>query len=111
MISADDSYLYYIAPSAEAATHHIEQFYRRFHSYRYVRNQLVIRLKTSLSPEALASLNGGEFRDLVASGQIEQRGALPEESDHLDLPRIVFEHTRRRFGLVRHLIDQINALD
>lgn len=111
MISEDDRYFYFMAPDTESAARHIEQFYRRFHSYRYVRNQLVMRMKTPLTAEALAELNQGEARKLVASGQFEQRGALAEESDHLDLPRIVFEHTRRRFGLIRHLIDQINALD
>ena len=36
------------------------------------------------------------------------RGPLPEEDDNLDLPRLVFPHTRHKFGLVRILIDRIN---
>ena len=31
------------------------------------------------------------------------------EEDHLELPRLVFEHTRRNFGLVRIMIDRINS--
>lgn len=107
MISPEDRYLYYIAPDAESAALHVVNFYKRFHSYRYVRNTLVLRIKEPLSEDKLKALNE-EFHILVASGAIEQRSALPEETDHLDLPRITFEHTRRKYGLVRKLIDRIN---
>ena len=34
--------------------------------------------------------------------------ALDAEKEHLDLPRIVFHHTRYKFAVVRQLIDRIN---
>ncbi|MDP1835910.1 MAG: LOG family protein [Chlamydiales bacterium] len=107
MISPEDRNLYYIAPNAQAAADHVENFYTNFHSYRYVRNALVIRIHKAISESKLKQLND-EFAVLVASGKIEQTGALPEETDHLDLPRIVLEHTRRKYGLVRKLIDRLN---
>jgi hypothetical protein len=33
---------------------------------------------------------------------------LPQESNFKELPRIVFQHTRKDFVLLRALIDQIN---
>ena len=41
-------------------------------------------------------------------GTMVQRGPLEQENDNLHLPRLVFTHTRREFGLVRKLIDDIN---
>ena len=44
-ISPDDTSLYHLATSAEDAVQHVLQFYRRYHSLRYVRDQLVMRIK------------------------------------------------------------------
>ena len=38
-----------------------------------------------------------------------RRDALPGEDDHLELPRVVFEHTRSNFARLRLLIDRINS--
>ena len=45
------------------------------------------------------------------SGCIRQCGPLAEETEHLDLPRLTFKHTRRQQALVRALIDRINGFD
>ncbi|MEM1283182.1 MAG: LOG family protein [Chlamydiota bacterium] len=107
-ISPEDQNLYYIALSPEDAVSHVEQFYKRYHSSRYVRDDLVIRMLTPITDEQVDSLNE-EFSSLVASGSIRQCEALPEEDDLLDLPRLVFHHTRMEFGNVRALIDRINT--
>jgi len=107
MISQEDDNLYYIAPSVEAGVQHVLKFYHRYHSSRYVNDYLVLRLTDPLTNEQIDLLNQ-EFANLVQSGKIEQRGAFPEEEEFLELPRIVFEHTRRDMGLVRALIDKIN---
>ena len=109
-ISAEDQYLYYRAPGVQAAIDHIEHFYRRYHSSRYVKNTLVIRLAVEMTPLQLATLNQ-EFRPLVQEGDIYATSAFPEESDHLNLPRIAFVHNRKHFGLLRALIDRINGFD
>lgn len=109
-ISPEDRNLYYVAKDASDAANHVQRFYRNYHSSRYVRDDFIIRLRQPLRDEAVTHLND-EFGMLVREGKIEQRGALPEEEDHLDLPRIVFTHTRRQYGLVRRLIDRINEFE
>lgn len=107
LISPEDVNLYYIARSAEDAANHIQRFYRNYHSSRYVKDSLVIRLKARLNDADVQKLET-EFAVLIKQGGMVQRGPLDGESDHLNLPRIVFQHTRHKFGLVRKLIDRIN---
>jgi uncharacterized protein (TIGR00730 family) len=107
-ISGEDQYLYYRAPGVEEAVDHIQRFYRRYHSSRYVRDILVIRLLTPLNASQIVLLNG-EFQSIIKEGSIYATAALPEEDDHLDLPRIAFEHNRKSFGVLRAMIDRINA--
>jgi len=106
-VSPEDLSLYRICPTPRDAAEHVTGFYRVFHSQRYVRDDLVIRLRRPLSVGTLASLNE-EFRDLVKAGTIQAREAYPEEDEFLDLPRLAFTHTKSRFGRVRQLIDRIN---
>jgi uncharacterized protein (TIGR00730 family) len=107
LISPEDVNLYYFAKDPADAAEHIAKFYRVYHSSRYVKDDLVIRVRAPLPQKCLDELND-EFRVLVKQGKMEQRGALEGETDHLDLPRIVFHHTRYKFGLVKKLIDRIN---
>lgn len=106
-INAADKSFYYIAKSPQDGVDHILKFYSRYHSSRYVKDILVIRMNSRLSPEQIKKLNE-KFSVLIRSGTIYETPPLPDENDHLDLPRIAFEHTRLDFGIVRQLIDQIN---
>lgn len=108
-ISPEDLGLFYFAKGPADATEHVLKFYKNYHSSRYVRDDLIIRMKHPLTDESLATVNE-EFKGLVKSGTITQGGPYKEESDHLDMPRLVFTHTRRQFALVRRLIDRINEL-
>ena len=108
MISEEDLNFFYLAPTPEEAMAHINHFYHRYHSSRYVRDTLVIRLKSSLTDQDMKQLNQ-EFSSLVYEGEITQTCALEEEDDYLNLPRVSFHHTRKNFGLVRKLIDRINS--
>jgi hypothetical protein len=110
MISADDLELFHIARDPADAAEHIIRFYRNYHSSRYVGDRLVLRLKQALRPEDVAKLDA-EFSDLIATGHLQQRGALSGEDDHLELPRLVFAHTRRDYGRVRALIDAVNGCE
>jgi uncharacterized protein (TIGR00730 family) len=107
-ISAEDQYLYYRAPGVQEAVDHIQQFYRRYHSSRYVKDKLVIRLLTPLTEPQIAILNEN-FGRLIKNGSIYATPALSEENDHLSLPRIAFEHNHKYFGLLRAMIDRINT--
>lgn len=108
-ISPDDEFLYYIAPSVEAGVQHIQQFYKVYHSSRYVNEWLVIRIKERLTSVELDLLNQ-RFGSLLEKGVIDQVEALPEEDDFLDLPRLILCPKRKEVGRLRCLIDQINEL-
>ena len=110
MISEEDESLFHVASSAQDAVNHIMQFYKIYHSSRYVRSDYVIRTNAILTDESIERLNEA-FSDIIREGKIHQSEALPSEKDHLDLPRIIVPHTRRSFGRLRQLIDMVNTCD
>ena len=109
-ISPEDLGFYHLAANTAEAADYVCQFYRNYHSARYVDDDLVLRLKGRLSEEQVVALNE-EFSGLVKSGSIRQRGPYDVETEWLNLPRIAFTHTRRQFGLIRRLVDRINEFD
>ncbi|NWF73256.1 MAG: TIGR00730 family Rossman fold protein [Nitrospirae bacterium] len=112
LISPEDLSLFKITTSVDDAIDEIRNFYRRFHSIRYVGRFLVIRLKSSISPEQVAGLHE-TFGDLLSEGTFALRGPLPEELDEPDLanlPRLAFTSNRRSASRLRQLIDHLNAL-
>lgn len=109
-ISLEDQNFYYRAPTVEDAVRHIQRFYSRYHSSRYVKDVLVMRLSNPLTSDQIAILNK-EFYLLVKNGEIYATDSLSEENDHLNLPRIAFEHNHRHFGLLRAMIDRINSFE
>jgi len=113
MISPDDLRLYRICDEVGAAVDEIVQFYRVYHSQRFVRNRLVLRLLKRLSPELVAHFNA-EFSDILADGRFEQCDALPEEIDDpltAEMTRLAFHFNRRSFGRLREMIDVINRVE
>ncbi|MEX0652820.1 MAG: LOG family protein [Phycisphaeraceae bacterium] len=110
MISEEDLSLYHVTDDPAEACAHITRFHRNYHSQRFVQDTLVLRLMRSLTDEQVAQLND-EFAVLVADGRITQGQPLEEEDDHLELPRLHFQSTRRSYGKLRQLIDRINAFD
>jgi uncharacterized protein (TIGR00730 family) len=109
-ISPEDPGLFHMARDVDDAVAHVLQFYRRYHSSRYVGDMLVIRLLRPPTSGQLDSLNA-DFRSLVKTGAIVHTAPLPGEDDHLDLPRLAFHHDRSMFGRLRSLIDRINGFD
>jgi len=110
LISETDFRLFHITYDANDAVNHIKNFYRNFHSYRWVREKMVIRLQHPLTAEAMRDLND-RFASILASPVIEQTKALPEEIDdtHIShLPRMVLTPHKRDFGKIRLFIDAIN---
>ena len=108
MISSEDLGLYTVATTVDDAVEHVLRFYRVYHSSRYVGDELVLRLTRPLTDEQVDILNG-EFSDLVSTGRIRMCPAFDDETEHLDLPRLAFKHTRRQLGRVRALIDRLNG--
>lgn len=109
LISQEDLNLFLMTHDVDSAVKHIVSFYRVFHSYRWVREKMVIRIRRPLCPTALELLNF-DFADILESGSIIQCGPLEEEHDesHLDgLCRLVL-HPKKSFGRLRLLLDAIN---
>jgi hypothetical protein len=110
MISPEDLSLYKMTDNVDVAVNEILQFFRVYHSMRYVKNRLVIRLTQRPTPELIERLNT-EFRDILTEGKFEVSDALPEEREEpslVALPRLVFRFNRRNLGRLRQLIDCIN---
>lgn len=110
MISPEDVKMYKITDSVDEAIDETMGFYNIYHSMRYVRNQLVFRMKEKLSEEKLEQIQI-QFADILVDGQFQQTTPLPEESGEPDLarlPRLVFHFDRRSLGRLRMLIDFIN---
>jgi len=110
MISPDDLALYKLTDNVEVAVAEIMQFFKNYHSMRYVKNKLVLRLKEAPSPELLAAINE-EFADILNGGEFTIGSPLPDEKDEPDLAnfvRLVFRFNRRSLGRLRLLIDTLN---
>jgi hypothetical protein len=110
MISEPDLSLYRVTESVDEAANEIANFYRRYHSMRYVKKDLIIRLEAPLTDEEIQLLNV-EFADILKSGAIEPSGALPGETDPSirHLPRLRMHFRRRVFGRLRQMVDRING--
>ncbi|HEX9780878.1 MAG TPA: LOG family protein [bacterium] len=112
MISPQECALVQVARSAEEAARQILEFYRVYHSQRYVGEVLSIRLQQPLPETAIGRLSH-EFRDILSRGEFRQGPALPQEADEPELahlPRLLFAFNRRSFGRLVQLVHRINAL-
>jgi uncharacterized protein (TIGR00730 family) len=110
LVSASDFNLYTIAQDVDDAVAEVLKFYKVFHSYRWVRERMVIRLNRKLTPAALDALNE-KFDVLLAADRIVQTTALPEEHEEAkiaELPRLVLTPHKRDFGMLRALLNGIN---
>ena len=110
MIQKEDFALYMVTDNVDAAVEEITQFYRVYHSSRYVREQFVIRITQPLPADFVDAL-ATEFHDIITDGGITQRAALRAEREEVDiahLPRLAFHFDRIHFGRLRMLIDRLN---
>jgi uncharacterized protein (TIGR00730 family) len=110
MISPDDLSLYMLTDNVEAAVEEILGFFKVYHSMRYVKNKLVLRLREPISSGLLGAI-GAEFQDILNGGEFVLGAPLGEEKDEPELaslPRLVFRFNRRSLGRLRQLIDAIN---
>ncbi len=113
MVSPEDVNLYKITNSVDEAIQEMLQFYRNYHSLRYVRDRLVFRLQKELTEESLELIRQ-QFSDILVDGTFEQSAALPDEIGEPDLahlPRLVFHFNRRALGRLRMLINTINEVE
>lgn len=111
-ISECDFKLFERVDSITAAVERINFFYKRYHSLRYIKNKLVIRVVSELDSSAIEELSERFSNILVPEGKIVLSGPLPEESDEPEiahLPRLLVDFDLHDFGMLRTLIDEINS--
>ncbi len=109
-ISPQDFSLFKITSSVDEAVNEIRNFYRVYHSMRYVGDQLVLRLTHPLAPAVLEKLRK-EFTDIITTGTFEQTTYLPAEAGETalhHLPRLRFRFDRHSMGRLRQMIDFVN---
>lgn len=109
-ISPHDLDLFTIVEDVETAVGIIKDFYRNYHSYRFVKQDLVIRVLCPPTSDLVEGLNR-DFRDILLEGEVRQTGPLPDELDDpetLSLHRLLVPFNRRDFGRLRQMIDRIN---
>lgn len=109
-IDEKDLFLFKVFDDTGAAAAYVERFYRNYHSYRFVGERLVIRIRRVLTDAELGELNT-IFGALCTQGAIEQGGVLPQEDEWHALPRLVFHFNRKDFSILRMLIDTLNGFD
>ncbi|GMU37133.1 MAG: LOG family protein [Phycisphaerae bacterium] len=109
MISPEDMDLFHVTDRAEDAVRVVTRFYRRYHSQRFVKDELVLRMLSPIGAADLDRLNA-TFADILTGGTITQfKGALPDERGELaDLYRLKMSFNRRSMGRLRKLIDFVN---
>ena len=110
MISEEDMNLFQVTDDVETAVQGLVQFYKRYHSSRYVGEVFVLRLNSPVSSETLEKLNE-TYSEIVTGGRIEQvPGPIEGEDGELpDKARLTLRFDRKSVGRLRLLINDINS--
>ncbi len=107
-----DLSLVYRAHSAQEAIDQILNYYKVFHSLRYVGDLTVLRLTQSLPADFVKKLNA-EFQDIIVKGSLQPTPPHKQElknKEHLELPRLSFYFDKSGFGRLNQLIEAINQV-
>ncbi len=110
-ISEQDLSFFKIVEECEAVIQEIKDFYSNYHSYRFVKQDLLIRLLHRPKAALVKRLNR-DFRDILTEGEVRETAPLPEEADDpetLSLHRLLVPFNRKDFGRLRQMIDVING--
>ncbi|MBD2392724.1 LOG family protein [Cyanobacterium aponinum FACHB-4101] len=107
-IQEDDIKMYQITDDVESACEIITNFYRVYHSSRYIEDLFVIRLNYDLTDAQLQELNDS-FADVLSGGKIERRRPTKSEQDSLNLPQIAFHLQAKKFSRLYQMIQLINT--
>ena len=112
LISPRDLLLYKIVHSAQEALDYVKFFYSTYHSLRFVRDRVVLRLERELSDDVVHAL-AKEFSDLIKQGTVEKTRPLPEETNEpelLEKHRLVFTLNRQSPSRLYEMILKINEV-
>src|SRR4029434_4905838 len=83
-ISPEDFSFFKIMHNVRDAVQEILQFYKVYHSMRWLRERLVLRVYRVLSKRAISDLNE-KFADVLRKGEIIQGAALREEKNEPEI--------------------------
>jgi uncharacterized protein (TIGR00730 family) len=111
LISKEDLAFFKVYDDVEDACDEITRFYSNYHSMRYVKDALVLRMKHPITEGLLRNLNDRFSGICQSGGKFQTSGPLPEEEnepEYRDLHRVVFPFNRTNFGKLRSLIDVLN---
>lgn len=106
LVSGGDLGLVHITDDVDDAVQFVDRFYDRYHSMRYVGDELVIRMTSDVDDDELARLNR-DYSALLVEGTIARTGPLDDERrdlDLLDLPRLRLRFNDRSFALLHEMI-------
>ena len=109
-ILPSDLKLMRLVHSAEAAVQEITDFYRNYHSSRWLKDLLAIRLQRPLNPVAIEQLHQ-QFGELSRDGRFLQQPYCSldqDEPEFCHLTRLTFPFTAHDQGRLRELIDFTN---
>jgi uncharacterized protein (TIGR00730 family) len=112
LISSSDLSLYKITDNVNDAVAEVRHFYSNYHSIRYFRDEVILRLNRAPNEAQLAELTE-KFKDIKVKGEFRVSSALPVEADEpslANLPRLIFTFNRRELGRFRQLINYLNDL-
>lgn len=109
-IRKEDLSLFRIVKTVDEAVKYIEDFYRVYHSIRYVSGLTVLRLNKEISAKTLKFINQ-EFKDILTSGEIKVSSPTNkelQEGECLSQPRLVMNFNLRNYGRLFEMIRVIN---
>jgi len=112
LIGHDDLRLYKITDNVEEAVEEVTHFYSNYHSVRYVKDDLILRLARKPTEQQLDQINH-MFKDILSKGEFKVSGPLHAERDEPSLAhlhRLIFCFNKRDHGRLRILIDHLNDL-
>lgn len=111
-ISAEDFAIFTLTKDENEAIQTIEEFYKNYHSLRFIDGRLVIRLNKPITQAEVEELEY-EFPEMRLPGtHITLCQAFPEEADEPDLfnlPRICLHFDHKHYGLLMAFIGRINT--
>jgi uncharacterized protein (TIGR00730 family) len=110
LVAPEDLALYRVCDSIYDATSEIQDFYRNYHSIRYIGKHLIMRLNDEPSAQLVDSLNS-KFGHLCRSGGFEivhPHAAERAENDFIEKHRLRFDPNRSDAGGLRELINFLN---
>ena len=111
LIGREDLALFKVTDDLDEACDEITRFYRNYHSSRYVRDALVLRVQHAVTDSLLGTLNDRFGGICVKGGRFTATGPLLEEENEPELAglhRITFPFNRTSFGRLRSVIDVVN---